>query len=232
MSDASEKVLGIKRLPIFPLPVVLLPFELLPLHIFEPRYQKMLEDVKLEKNLFGLSYFEPQNTLSEKPSAGSIGCVAEVREIQSLPEGRSNILTIGVIRYRLIDFVETDEPYSVGEVEFFEDYDEDKTGLQLIADEVFGFFQRIAKAAHKLSGQRGEFPEIPQTQPEQMSFLVSAAFNLEAKLKYEILETRSTIERLEKLREILSQTVDRVEDSAEIHKIAQKNGHSKKKINL
>lgn len=232
MSEASEKVLGIKQLPIFPLPVVLMPFELLPLHIFEERYQVMLEDIKAEKNLFGLSYFDPQETILEKPPADSIGCVAEVREAHLLPEGRSNILTIGVIRYRVVDFIDTTEPYFVANVEFFEDFEEDEKSLQEVSDEVFLLFRRIAKAAHKLSGQQGEFPEIPQTQPEQLSFLVCAAFNLEAELKYKMLETRSTIERLEKLREILKQTVDRVEDSAEIHKIAQTNGFSKKKINL
>ncbi len=209
-----------------------MPFELLPLHIFEERYQVMIEDIKAEKNFFGLSYFDPQETILEKPPAGSIGCVAEVREAHSLPEGRSNILTIGVIRYRLVDFVDTTEPYFVGNVEFFEDFEEDEKPLRELSDEVFLLFRRIAKAAHKLSGQQGEFPEIPQTQPEQLSFLVCAAFNLEAELKYKMLETRSTIERLEKLREILKQTVERVEDSAEIHKIAQTNGFSKKKIDF
>lgn len=232
MSEASEKVLGIKHLPIFPLPVVLLPFEVMPLHIFEERYKAMLEDIKTEKNMFGLSYFNSQEALVEKPAVGSVGCVAEVREVHTLPEGRSNILTIGIIRYRLLDFIEAPEPYLVGDVEFFEDFEEDETRLQTLADEVFSLFRRIAKAAHKLSGLQGEFPEIPQTQPEQLSFLVCAAFNLEADLKYKMLETRSTIERLEKLREILNQTVSRVENSAEIYKIAQTNGHSKKKINL
>jgi hypothetical protein len=51
-------------------------------------------------------------------------------------------------------------------------------------------------------------------------------------LKYRLLETRSTIERLEKLREILQQAVGKMEESADIHKIAQTNGHSKKKIDL
>lgn len=232
MSEASEKVLGIKHLPIFPLPVVLLPFELLPLHIFEDRYKQMLEDIKREKNFFGLSYFNPQESILEKPPTGSVGCVAEVRESQDLPEGRSNILTIGIIRYRLLEFVEAGDPYFIGDVEFFEDFEEDENRLQILADDVLSLFRRIAKAAHKLSGQRGELPEIPQTKPEQLSFLISAAFNLEAELKYQMLETRSTSERLERLREILSQTVDRVEDSAEIHKIAQTNGHTNKKINL
>lgn len=232
MSEALEKVLGIKQLPIFPLPVVLLPFELLPLHIFEERYRKMLKDIEMEKNIFGLSHFDPQESFLEKPPTGTVGCAAEVREVQTLPDERSNILTIGLIRYHLIEYVETLEPYFVAKIEFFEDFEENTNSLETLSEEVFTLFKRIAKAAHKMSGQRGEFPDFPQTQPEQMSFLISAAFNFEADLKYKMLETRSTTERLEKLREILGQTVDNVEESAEIHKIAQTNGHSKKKINL
>jgi ATP-dependent Lon protease len=232
MSEASDKVLGVKHLPLFPLPLVLLPNELLPLHIFEPRYRQMLKDVGLEKNLFGVIYFDPKETFIEKPPAGSIGCVAEVREVQTLPDGRSNVLTIGVIRFSLIDYVETGDDYMVGDLEFFEDDEEDEATLQPLADEVFRLFKRIAKAAHKLSGQRGAFPEIPQAEPQALSFLVTAAFNLEPELKYKMIETRSTIERLEKLREILVQTVDKMEESAEIHKISQGNGHTNKKIDI
>ena len=232
MSEALEKVAGIKHLPVFPLPLVLLPNELLPLHIFEPRYRQMLKDVQQEKNLFGVSYFEPKETFIEKPPTGSIGCVAEIREAQTLPDGRSNLLTIGVVRYYLVDYVEAGEPYLVGDLDFFEDYKEDENLLNPLADEVFTLFRRVAKAAHKLSGERGTFPDVPQTEPQALSFLVTAAFNLEPALKYQLLETRSTIERLTRLREILVQAVDKMEESAEIHKIAKTNGHSKKKLDI
>ncbi len=232
MSELLEKVSGIKHLPIFPLPLVLLPNELLPLHIFEPRYQQMLKDVALEKNMFGVSYFEPQESFIEKPLAGTVGCVAEVREAQSMPDGRSNVLTIGVVRYHLIDYIEAGEPYLVGDLEFFEDDEEDETLLNPLADEVYALFRRVAKAAHKLSGERGIFPDVPQTEPQPLSFLVTAAFNLEPNLKYQLLEMRSTIERLTRLREILRQTVGKMEESAEIHKIAATNGHSKKKLDI
>lgn len=232
MSEASEKVLGIKQLPLFPLSLVLLPNELLPLHIFEPRYRQMLKDVAFGKNMFGVMMFEPSESFAEKPPVGSIGCVAEVREIQELPDGRSNIVTIGVIRYRLIDYVDAGEPYLVGEVEFFEDESQDETVLEPLVDEVFALFERIARAAHKLSGQRGKFPEIPRTDAEQFSFLVTAAFNFENDLKYRLLATRSTIERLEKLRKVLQEAVVKMEESAELHKISQTNGHSKKKIDI
>jgi Lon protease-like protein len=232
MSEASEKVLGLRHLPIFPLPLVLLPNELLPLHIFEPRYRQMLKDIGLEKNLFGVSYYNEENTLAEKPALDTVGCVAEVREVQTMPDGRSNLLTIGVIRYRLLEYIESGDPYLVADVEFFEDDAEDSVVLDPLSDEVFRLFKRVAKAAHKLSGQRGTFPEIPQAEPQPLSFLVTAAFNLEPDLKYKMIETRSTVERLEKLREILVQTVDKMEESADIHKISQTNGHAKKKIDL
>jgi Lon protease-like protein len=204
----------------------------MPLHIFEEKYRQMLKDVELQKNLFGVTFFNPQETFIEKPETGTIGCVAEISEVQKMPDGRSNILTIGVIRYRILDYVQTDEPYLVAEIEFFEDAEEDKSNLQILSDEVFKLFKRVAKAAHKISGQRGEFPDIPQAEPEQLSFLISSAFNLDNELKYKMLETRSTAERLENMRKILKKAVNQIEDSAEIHKISQTNGHSKKKINL
>jgi Lon protease-like protein len=232
MSEASEKVKSIKHLPLFPLPLVLLPNELLPLHVFEPRYRQMLKDVALDKNMFGISFFNPQDSFNEKPQAGTVGCVAEVRETQAMPDGRSNIMTIGVIRYRLLDYIEAGEPYLVGDVEFFEDFEEDENVLNPLSDEVFALFKRIARAAHKLGGERGTLPEIPQTEPQALSFLITAAFNLEADLKYQMLETRSTVRRLTKMREILVQAVDKMEESAEVNKIAKSNGYSKKKINI
>ncbi len=232
MSDTLEKVSGIKHLPLFPLPLVLLPNEFLPLHIFEPRYQQMLKDVALEKNMFGVSYFNPTEEFVEKPPVGSIGCAAEVREVQTMPDGRSNVVTVGVARFVLIDYISDGAPYLVGDVEFFEDDAEDEKVLNPLADEVFALFRRVALAAHKLGGERGAFPDVQQTEPQALSFLVTAAFNLEPDLKYQLLETRSTIERMKKLKEILVQTVDKMEDSAEINKIAKTNGHSKKKLDI
>lgn len=232
MSEAMEKVLGIKRLPLFPLPLVLMPNELLPLHIFESRYRQMMKDIQLRRNLFGLTYFDAEKQARDRPAAGTIGCVAEVREMQSLPDGRSNIITSGIVRYRLLDYADTETPYFTAEVEFFEDAGDDASAVQPTADEVYGLFERAAKAAFKMSGNRGKFPEIPKAEPEQLSFLVSAAFNLDNELKYRLLETTSTLDRLETLREILLQAVEQMEESADIHKISQTNGHTKKKLDL
>ena len=233
MSEASEKVQGVNQLALFPLPLVLLPNEFLPLHIFEPRYRQMLHDVKLDRNLFGITFFDPQENFLDKPEIGTVGCVAEIREEHTMPDESSNILTSGVIRYRLLSYLDTaTTPYFTAQVEFFEDNKDDSIDLKSIANEVFALFERVAKAAFKIGGNRGSFPEIVQADPEQLSFLVTAAFNLDNELKYNMLEIVSTIERLQKLREILKQAVGKMEESAEIHKVAQTNGHSNKKIGL
>lgn len=232
MSEAAEKVLGIKQLPLFPLPIVLLPNEILPLHIFEPRYRQMLSDIELRRNIFGITYFDPENEPVERPAIGSIGCAAELREKSILPDGRSNILTSGVIRYRLLEYLDLGMPYLCGEVEFFEDEIEDDATVKPMADEVFELFERIAKAAFELSGNSGTFPEIPKTEPEPLSFLVTAAFNLDNEIKYKLIEMTSTTRRLSKLRSILLEAVEKMESNAKIVKAAQTNGHSKKKIDI
>jgi Lon protease-like protein len=232
MSEALDKVRGITEIPIFPLPLVLLPIEILPLHIFEPRYREMLNDVTTTNKLFGVQLFEPKEEFETHPPIGSIGCVAEVREVQPMPDGRSNILTSGVIRYRLSNYVETDKPYLVGEVEFFEDVPEDEDAKQVSADEVFALFERIAKAAFRMSGNRGQFPEIERADPEPMSFLVTAAFSFDNEKKYRLLEMTSTTRRLRSLKKMLVNAAEQMESSAEITEIAKTNGHSKKKIDL
>jgi ATP-dependent Lon protease len=212
---------------------VLLPNEVLPLHIFEPRYRQMLTDIELRRNLFGITFFDQEEgAFPERPPTGSVGCAAEVRETNMLPDGRSNILTSGVIRYRLLEYLDVGTPYLSGSIEFFEDDPEDSADLEPVANDVFDLFERIARAAFKLSGNRGSFPEIPKAEPEQLSFLVTAAFNLDNELKYRMIEMTSTSERLTKLRNILEQTVGTMEENADITKAAQTNGHAKKEIDF
>src|SRR5438477_12499049 len=83
MSEALDKVRGVRELPLFPLPVVLFPGMPMPLHIFEDRYRQMLADVRAGNNLFALSYFDSSSSEEDMPSAGHVGCVAEVAETQA-----------------------------------------------------------------------------------------------------------------------------------------------------
>lgn len=232
MSEASDKVRGLSDLPLFPLPVVLFPGVPLPLHIFEPRYRQMLLDIQMSNNLFGLAYFDPSTSEAEAPPAGHVGCVAEVTETQTFPDGRSNILTLGVIRYRLESYVDRGDPYLVAQVSYFEDDEEDETILAATAKEVAETFTRIAQAVRTINDERASLPDISDTEPQRLSFLVAAAMEIEADVKQELLELRSTSERLDRLRAMLNIAVKGYEERARIHELAKSNGHGGRRIEL
>ena len=232
VSEASDKIRGITDLPVFPLPVVLFPGVPLPLHIFEPRYRQMLKDIRLTNNLFCVAYFDPSSTELEVPPAGHIGCVAEVTETQTLPDGRSNILTLGLIRYRIESYIERGDPYLVARVGYFEDDEQDQSSLANPAKEVADTFTRIAQAVRTLNDERSNLPDISNTEPQRLSFLVAAAMEIDAEVKQELLELTSTSTRLERLNNMLAVAVRGYEERARMHELAKGNGHSGRKIDI
>jgi ATP-dependent Lon protease len=232
VSEASDKVRGITELPVFPLPVVLFPGVPLPLHIFEPRYRQMLKDIRPSNNLFCVAYFDPNTSELDVPPAGHVGCIAEVTETQTFPDGRSNILTLGVIRYRIDSYVERGDPYLVARISYFEDDEEDQLTLANSAKDVAETFTRIAQAVRTLNDERSSLPDISNTEPARLSFLVAAAMEIDADVKQELLELTSTSTRLERLRGMLSLAVKSYEERARMHELAKNNGHSGRKIEI
>lgn len=232
MSEAFDKVTGVTELPIFPLALVLFPGVPLPLHIFEPRYRQMLNDVRAGNNLFGVSYYDASTSEQERPAPGHVGCVGEVTETQTMPDGRSNILTIGIIRYQLEEYIERDDPYLLARVSYFEDDEEEGTMLSESARDVAETFTRIARAVRAINDERASLPNISDTEPQRLSFLVAAAMEIDTEVKQDLLELRSTSERLRRLRDMLTRAVSTYEERARVHELAKGNGHSGKKLDL
>src|SRR5436190_862512 len=220
MSEAIDKVRGLRELPLFPLPVVLFPGMPMPLHIFEERYRKMLADIRAGNNFFGLSYFDPSASDKEIPPAGHIGCVAEVTESQALPDGRSNILAVGVVRYEAENYIERDDEYLVVQPNYFEDDQEDESALLANSREVANMFMRVANSIRLINDERGNLPDISDTDPQKLSFLVAAAMEIEIETKQQLLELRSTSERLHRLHDLLGGVVSSYEERARLHSIA------------
>jgi ATP-dependent Lon protease len=232
MSEALDKVRGVRELPLFPLPVVLFPGMPMPLHIFEPRYRQMLTDIRAANNLFGLSYFDAGESDKDIPPTGHVGCVAEITETQGLPDGRSNVLAVGVVRYEVEDYLERDDPYLVVRVRFFEDEEDSSHTLYSDARDVAAMFMRVANAIRVTNDERGNLPDITDTEPQKLSFLVAAAMDLEADTKQQLLELRSTSERLQRLGGFLGRVVKNYEERARLHSIAKGNGHGGKHVDI
>jgi Lon protease-like protein len=97
---------------IFPLPgALLLPRARLPLHLFEPRYLQMLEDVlKTPTRLIGM--VQP-NEVPGRNGNGlqTIGCAGRITQFSETEDGRYLITLGGVSRFRVLKEVEGFTPY-------------------------------------------------------------------------------------------------------------------------
>jgi Lon protease-like protein len=93
-------------------------------------------------------------------------------------------------------------------------------------------FMRIARAMRTANDERGSLPELPQGDPERLSFLVAAVVEMDAESKQRLLELRSTAERLRRLYTLLAEAVSSYEERARTHELARGNGHAGKKLDL
>jgi Lon protease-like protein len=93
-------------LPIFPLPnVVLFPGVFLPLHIFEPRYRAMVADALSSDRMIGMVLLRPgwQQEYEGRPAVYPVGCSGVITHVESLADGRYNIVLRGVERFRVVE---------------------------------------------------------------------------------------------------------------------------------
>jgi uncharacterized protein len=105
--------------PLFPLPKVLLyPNVVMPLHIFEPRYIQMVEDL-LDRP--GWMVISPIRAGFEEVAAGNpavypVGGLGEIVKHSRLDDGRYTITLVGLGRVRIQE-VESDHPYRLAHFE-------------------------------------------------------------------------------------------------------------------
>jgi hypothetical protein len=94
------------RVPLFPLPnAVLFPGVPLPLHVFEPRYREMVRDVERgAERLIGMVLLrgEWRKDYYGRPEIFPVGCAGRVVNIESLPDGRYNILLHGAREFVIV----------------------------------------------------------------------------------------------------------------------------------
>lgn len=106
-------------IPLFPLPsAVLFPRMPLPLHVFEPRYRRMVADALRGERLIGMTLLRPgwENDYLGRPAVYPIGCAGEMRQTEALPDGRYNLVLHGLTRFRIV--AEHDgEPYRLASIE-------------------------------------------------------------------------------------------------------------------
>lgn len=90
--------------PIFPLPeMVLFPGTVLPLHIFEPRYREMTEDLLQGERLLAMALLDDgwEEDYFGNPPIHPVVTVGRVRRCERLEDGRFNLELVGLARARV-----------------------------------------------------------------------------------------------------------------------------------
>jgi Lon protease-like protein len=210
------------HLPLFPLPLVLFPGAALPLHIFEPRYRQMLVDCLEGDRRFGIARLDEGVVETELP-AGTVGCVAEIVNSETLPDGRSNIVVRGAERFAFLSLVSSSHPYRVCRAEVVEDEFEIGAELDALADRVRDVFRRVARAARTLADDPDPLPELPDD-AASLSFAVASIIDIDLDARQELLASRSPLARLRHLDRVLSAALGTIVDRAQVHTVAKTNG--------
>lgn len=212
------------ELPLFPLPLVLFPGMSLPLHIFEPRYRRMLADALDRDRRFGLIRL-PDSVAERELPVGTIGCIAEILSTEQMPDGRSNVLVRGAERFSLTGYVTTQHPYHVCQGVVIEDDFEIGAELEALADRARDVFRRVARAARTLSDDPEPIPRLPEDAPG-LSFAIASMIDVGIDARQELLTSRSPTERLRQLERLLSAALGSLMTRAQVHTLAKTNGRS------
>jgi hypothetical protein len=105
-------------IPLFPLPnAVLFPHMSLPLHVFEPRYRKMVLDALASHRTIGMVLLRPgwEGDYEGRPPLFERGCAGRIAGSEALPDGRLNIVLKGMARFRIVE-EHAGEPYRLASV--------------------------------------------------------------------------------------------------------------------
>ena len=106
-------------IPVFPLSnFIMFPKTSVPLNIFEPRYIEMINDSMKSEKLIGM--IQPKKTDDKKiiPELHKVGCLGKISSFQETESGTFLIELKGVIRFSILNEIQSDKKYRLCEVDY------------------------------------------------------------------------------------------------------------------
>ena len=203
-------------LPLFPLGTVLFPGLVLPLHVFEPRYRRLVRDLMGSRNdgaygTFGVVAIRRGWEVDRDPQGGSplaagnsltlyeVGCTAEIRQLTEHPDGRFDLVTVGQRRFRVVRVRSSETPYLTADIDWMPDEQSEPQRAAELASRVHAAFQRYLRLMRRDGDteQAGSFAgeQLPDD-PTVLSHLVAATASLTIDDRQRLLAEPDTVSRL------------------------------------
>ena len=194
-----------KKISVFPLSnFIIFPKTTVPLNIFETRYLDMVNDSMKSNKLIGM--IQPKSTENDDnlQELHDIGCLGKITSFKETEDGRYMIELKGLIRFKVITEIKSQNIYREYEVDFkdyYHDLNEKKEELK------FSELELIFKDLKLLFEKRGFIINWKELEKQSLDEIINALsmaspFTLEE--KQVLLEARNLSLRKNKIAEILS----------------------------
>ncbi|SVA77671.1 uncharacterized protein METZ01_LOCUS130525 [marine metagenome] len=177
-----------KNIPLFPLNIVALPKEKIPLHIFEPRYKRMIKNSINSGEPFGIVH-------QDQDGFKSIGCsVKIVNVIKEYSSGEFDIIVEGQQCFQIETKVQEDDNLWIGTVSFLKDQHQiNEDLLDKIRDQYLHIIMKL-----------GINEDMERHINKKNSFDFIEFVNLPNKIKQELLEEDDENKRLQIINRIFT----------------------------
>ncbi len=200
-------------IPIFPLGIVVYPGEELNLHIFEPRYKQLIQDIQLSKKPFGVPAIINSNV-------SEIGTLVELVEVtETYDNGEMDIKTRGLEVFRILEVIKQlpDKLYSGAIVNYPEN---EVKGNRLLMTKVVAAVREL----HTVLKVNKSFKKPDE---ELWSYDVAHHAGLSLQEEYELLQLMHELQRQEYLKQHIIKVLPVVSEMETLKDRIQLNGHFK-----
>ena len=184
------------ELPLFPLNTVLFPGTPIQLYIFEERYKRMISICLTTRQPFGVVMIRRgAEALGALADPYSIGCSAQIIQLQRLEEGKMNLLAVGLERFRILSLDKHAQPYLVGYVEPYPLVDSNPADLMASEVKLRQWVRRYITALSEANAGQVDMEEMPG---DTLEFLYAAAalLQISPQDKQELLTKETAIDLL------------------------------------
>jgi len=136
-----------------------------------------------------------------------VGCCAEILQCQTQADDRSNIVTLGQQRFRVLEVVR-EAPFKVGLVSWIEDEQpQNHAALSNLSSEVSRALKDVVELTGKLMGKATTLPNDVPDLPRELSFWIGSHLGGPvAEQQQALLEITDTEERLRQEFDLLDET--------------------------
>ena len=175
-----------------------------PLNIFEPRYIDMINDSMKSEKLIGMIQPKNSNNKNIKPQLYDTGCLGKITSFRETESGTFLIELKGVIRFKIINELQTDKKYRLCEV----DYNNFNTDLEFKKENLkFSDLELIFKDLKSLFEKKGFIINWKALEKQSLDEIINALamaspFTLEE--KQILLEAKNLDIRKNKISKILN----------------------------